>query len=141
MHLFSPNIFGKSLNILTLAFGFLFFIALLGGQFIIYFNEKDNSKYFMKDFKVSIQSIWFTTFHIGILNFCFGACHLLMQNQPSNQLVVLSIIEVVYITFLTMSLKSNKVYKKKYVGWQYAMASLIRIGLIFTFTFGKDIDE
>jgi hypothetical protein len=106
----SPDSLGKSLNILALVFAFLFFMAVLGGQFIVYFTEGKHSKHFLRGFKVGLPSIWFTTFHTGILNFCFGACHLLMQNHEENQLVILIVIEAAYVTFLTFSLRSNKIY-------------------------------
>lgn len=121
------------INLLTVGFAFFIFIYVFASQLLIYMTEGVNSKYFLTDFKVNIKSIFFTTFHTGILNFGLGVSHMLLLNHQNNQLLILGLIELIYIILLGISVKSRNIYSKKFMGWQYMVSSFLRIGFISTF--------
>ena len=123
----------KSINMLTVLFSWCFLLFVFAGQFIIYMSEGKDTKHFLREFKVTFQGICFATFHTGILNFCLGACHMLMRNKEKAQLMILSLIESAYILSMIMSLRCKKVYALKCSGWQFVVSSFLRICLILTF--------
>ncbi len=138
-HLNSKNYWQKGVNILTVALFTIFFLYLISWFFVIKIIQKNKASHFFDNFQTNIKGIVFRTIECGILNFCLGACHILLESHYWIQILALTCLEVGYILLLVFSIKSRKVYHFKYVGWQNIAASFLRILLIFTLKLDKDM--
>lgn len=137
-HITSTNLIEKILNLLTLILFVIFIAQLISGFFLLKSSYDKNAKYFYDNCSNTLTGSTQLLVEYGLLNFCLGAAHLMVENYYNTQLLVLFWVEVVFITVIVSSINKSKIYEYKYIEWQNILASFLRICLIITYYFDQN---